>query len=92
MEHQPDAMSWFQLAVAREGIDDVQGCIDAYKRALALDEGYDLAWFNLGGAYWNSGNKPAAVSTWRDAIRRFPTHPLTSRLREDLPLLMELPD
>ena len=92
MEHQPDAMSWFQLAVAREGIDDVQGCIDAYKRALALDEGYDLAWFNLGGAYWNYGNKPAAVSTWTEAIRRFPTHPLTSRLREDLPLLMELPD
>ena len=87
-EHQPDAMSWFQLAVAREGIGDVNGCIDAYKRALALDEEYDLAWFNLGGIYWKSGSDVAAVSTWREAIRRFPTHPRSSKLKEDLPHLM----
>ena len=87
-EHQPDAMSWFQLAIAREGIGDIQGCIDAYKRALALDEGYDFAWFNLGSVYWNSGNDTAAVSTWRKAIRRFPKHPLSSKLRKDLPQLL----
>ncbi|MCY4398207.1 MAG: tetratricopeptide repeat protein [Gemmatimonadetes bacterium] len=87
-EHQPDAMSWFQLAVAREGIGDVHGCIDAYKQALALDEGYDRAWFNLGGAYWNSGNHTAAVSIWKEAIRLFPTHPLSSRLKTDLPHLL----
>ena len=87
-EHQPDAMSWFQLAIAHEGIGDIQGCIDSYKRALALDEGYDLAWFNLGGVYWNSGNDTAAVSTWREAIRRFPKHPLSSKLRKDLPQLL----
>lgn len=88
-EHQPDAMSWFQLGVARAGIDDVHGSIEAYKRALALDEGYDLAWFNLGGAYWNSGNHSAAASTWKEAMRRFPTHSLSSRLRNDLPHLVE---
>ena len=88
-EHQPDAMSWFQLAVAREGIGDVQGCIDAYKRALALDEAYDLAWFNLGGIYWTSGDHTAAVSTWEEAIRRFPTHSLSSKLQKDLPHLMD---
>ena len=83
-EHQPDAMSWFQLAVAREGIGDVQGCIDAYKQALALDEGHDRAWFNLGGAYWNSGDHTAAVSIWQEAMRSFPTHPLSSKLKKDL--------
>lgn len=88
LEHQPDAKSWFQVAVAYEGIGDVQGCIDAYERALALDEDYDLAWFNLGGVYWNSGNETAAVSTWREAIQRFPTHPLALKLREDLPRLL----
>ena len=87
-EHKPDAMSWFQLAVARQGIGDVHGCIDAYKRALALDEAYALALFNLGGVYWNSGNNTGAVSTWREAIRRFPTHSLSSKLRKDLPHLM----
>ena len=88
LEHQPDAKSWFQVAVAYEGIGGVQGCIDAYKQALALDEDYDLAWFNLGGVYWNSGNETAAVSTWREAIRRFPTHPLALKLRKDLPQLL----
>lgn len=87
-EHQPDAKSWFQVAVAYEGIGEVQGCIDAYKQALALDDDYDLAWFNLGGMYWNSGNETAAVSTWREAIRRFPTHPLAEKLRKDLPQLL----
>ena len=86
-EHQPDAMSWFQLAVAREGNGDVEGCIEAYKR-LELDEGYDLAWFNLGGVYWNSGDEAAAVSTWSEAMRRFPNHRLSAKLRKDLPGLM----
>ncbi len=88
LEHQPDAKSWFQVAVAYEGIGNVQGCIDAYKQALALDEDYDLAWFNLGGVHWDSGNETAAVSTWREAIRRFPTHPLAVKLRKDLPQLL----
>lgn len=87
-EHQPDAMSWFQLGVARAGISDVHGSIKAYKRALTLDEECDLAWFNLGGVCWNSGDHTAAVSTWREAIRRFPTHSLSSKLRRDLPHLM----
>ena len=86
-QHQPDAMSWFQLAVGREGIGDVPGCVIAYKRALALDNEYDLAWFNLGGVYWNSGDEASAVATWKEAIRRFPTHALSARLRRDLPHL-----
>ena len=87
-EHQADAKSWFQLAKAYEGTGNVQGCVDAYKQVLALDEKYDLAWFNLGGICWNSGNKTAAVSIWKEAMERFPTHPLSSKLRNDLPHLL----
>ena len=86
-KHQPDAMSWFQVAIARKGTGDEEGCIAAYKRALQLDEGYDLAWFDLGGVYWNSGNTVEALSTWKEAIRRFPTHQLSSKLQKDLPIL-----
>lgn len=89
-QHQLDAMSWFQLAVARNGIGDVRGCVEAYKRALALDDEYDLAWFNLGGVYWNSGDVTAAAATWREAIRRFPTHALSEKLRRDLPHVIDL--
>ena len=87
-EHQPDAMSWFQVAVAREGTGDVEGCINAYRRALQLDENYDLAWFNLGGVYWNSQNEADAMATWKEAIRRFPTHQLSSKLQRDFPILL----
>ena len=87
-EHQPDAMSWFQVAVAREETGDVEGCINAYERALQLDENYDLAWFNLGGVYWNSQNEVDAMATWKEAIRRFPTHQLSSKLQRDFPILL----
>ena len=87
-EHQPDAMSWFQVAVAREGTGDVEGCINAYERALQLDENYDLAWFNLGGVYWNSQNEADAMATWKEAMRRFPTHQLSSKLQRDFPILL----
>lgn len=88
-KHQPDAMSWFQVAVAQEGTGDIAGCINAYKRALQLEENYDLAWFNLGGVYWNSNSKADAIATWMEAIRRFPTHQLSSKLQKDFPILLD---
>ena len=81
-------MSWFQVAVAREGVGDLEGSITAYKRALELDENYALAWFNLGGIYWNSRNEAEAMSTWKEAIRRFPKHELSSKLQKNFPSLL----
>ena len=88
-EHIPDEKSWFQVAVARKGMNDVEGCISAYKRAIQLDENYDLAWFNLGCIYWNFQNEELAIATWKEAIRRFPSHELSSKLLRDLPSLLE---
>ena len=86
-KHQPDALSWFQVALAREGTGDVKGCINAYKRALQHDENYALAWFNIGGVMWNAQYCTDAISTWREAIRRFPRHELSQKLRDDLAVL-----
>ena len=88
-EHIPDEKSWFQVAVARKGMNDVEGSISAYKRAIQLDENYDLAWFDLGGIYWNSQNWEPAIATWKEAIRRFPSHELSSKLLKDLPSLLK---
>jgi tetratricopeptide (TPR) repeat protein len=81
VQHQADAMSWFQVAIAHGGLRDFMESIAAYQRAIDMDEEYDLAWFNLGGAYWNSGEKARATETWGEAVRRFPDHELTSKLR-----------
>ncbi len=90
-EHLPDAMSWFQVAVARNGAgEDLQDCISAYEKAIELDNDYDLAWFNLGGIYWNSQQIEKAVEIWSEAVKRFPNHELVEKLRQDVPFLFEM--
>ena len=84
-EHFPDELSWFQVAIAMEGVGDTEGCIDAYERVLKLDENYAKAWFNLGWIYWNSRQMAKAKEVWTEAIRRFPEHELAVRLKTDLP-------
>ncbi len=81
--HQPDALSWFQVAIAQEGIGDIDGCKESYHRVLTLDPDYDLAMFNLGGVYWNHGPKTEAIRVWKEALTRFPSHPLSEKLRQD---------
>lgn len=83
--HRPDTMSWFQVAIAREGVRDVDGCIAAYQRSLDLDPDYALAWFNLGGVFWNRQDVAQAAAVWSEALARFPDHPLAKRVRRAMP-------
>lgn len=86
-QHQPDSLSWFQVAIAREGVGDTDGSVEAYQKALRLDDDYELAWFNLGGVYWNAGKRAEAIETWTEALRRFPDHHLANTLRQKFPIL-----
>lgn len=83
---QPDAMTFNQLGHALERLGRIDEAAEAYGNAITLDEGYDLAWFNLGGLLWNSGERADGLALWRQAVTRFPDHPLTARLREDFQL------
>lgn len=83
--HQPDAMSWFQVAVAQEGVGNIAGCIASYNRALDIDPGYDLAMFNLGGVLWNQGLRSEASLIWAEAVERFPNHELAKKLKREFP-------
>lgn len=83
---QPDAMSWFQVGVAYEKLERVPESIDAYKKALELDPDYDSAMFNLGGVFWNSGDPKQALPVWQRAVKQFPDHELTVKLRNELAL------
>lgn len=87
-EIQPDAMSWFQVAVAYEKLGREPESIDAYKKAIALNPNYDLAWFNMGGVHWNAGEWEEASQVWKAAMDRFPDHELAVRIRRDLPFIL----
>ena len=53
------------MTIARNGAgENLQGCISAYEKAIELDEEYDLAWFNIGGIYWNAQQIDKAGEVW----------------------------
>jgi len=86
--HQPDAMSWFQVASAYANLGRAPEAISAYRIALALDPDYALAMFELGGAYWNSGDFKQTSLVWKAAIARFPDHELAAKIKRDFPQLL----
>lgn len=89
---QPDAMSWFQVAVAYEHLGSTREAIEAYKKALRFAPDYAPAMFNLGGLYWNSGKIIDAAEIWGKAVEKFSDHDVTARLYRDLPFLFDAPD
>lgn len=86
---QPDAMSWFQVAVAHEKLGNTPEAIDAYQKAISLDPEYDLALFNLGGVYWNAGFLDDAKSIWSQARKKFPNHQLKAKLDREFSFVFE---
>jgi tetratricopeptide (TPR) repeat protein len=86
-EHLNDALSWFQVAIAKEGMKDIGGCIAAYWKALELDSEYALAWFNLGGVYWNAKMVDEAFTVWSEALQRFPDQKQATELLEMFPFM-----
>lgn len=86
--HQPDAMSWFQVASAYANLQRETEAINAYRKALALDPDYALAMFDLGGAYWNSGDFRQASQVWKAALARFPDHELASKVKQQFQQLL----
>jgi len=75
-KHQPDAMSWGNVAFCYDKAGKKAEAIAAYKKAIDIDPTYATAWFNLGGMYWNDGNAQEAMNVWREAVSRFPDHEL----------------
>ncbi|MEO0922768.1 MAG: tetratricopeptide repeat protein [Pseudomonadota bacterium] len=85
-EHiQPDSKSWFQVGVAYGGLGQSDYAVEAYEKALEIEPDYDLAMFNLGGEYWNRGDKVEALDVWQTATERFPEHELTAKLKREMP-------
>lgn len=83
-KHQPDAMSWGNVALCHDRLGERKKAISCYERAIEIDTDYAIGWFNLGGMYWNEGNLSRAVSVWQEALARFPDHELADDVRSRL--------
>jgi len=70
-QHQPDALSWHNLAVCYEKtgnteVGEIKKAEAAYKKAIEIDPNYAAAWFNLGGYYWNPHGEGASFAVpWK---------------------------
>lgn len=80
--HQPDALSWGQVAFCYLNMKQIDAAISAYNKAIEIDPNDPIAWFNLGGIYWNRKDAEKAVSIWREAIDRFPEHDLCKKAKD----------
>ena len=83
-----DGLSWCQVAYSREGLNDIDGAIAAYKRAIELEPDNAVALFNLGGMYICVFDTEQAIATWKELIARCPEHDLTAKVKTDFPDLL----
>ncbi len=79
-KYQPDAKSWFQVALCLGNLGRSDEAFATYQKAISLDPDYPEAWFNLGGLFWNEGNREQAKAIWTEAKTKFPGHPMGDRV------------
>src|SRR5262249_50271852 len=61
-------VAWSNLGNALHASKDLPGAIDAYKKALAIDNRYAGAWNNLGNALQDSKDPPGAIEAYEKAL------------------------
>lgn len=74
----------FDIGVEYHKADQIDEAIARYRQALAHDQGFALAYYNQGLAYWTKGRLPLATSAFKAAMRS--SHHLGVRIQADLRL------
>lgn len=78
--HQPDELSWINVAETYEALGNADSCTTAYRKAIEIAPERAESWFNLGGSLLNLGFKDHALDIWEEAVARFPDHELVDVL------------
>ena len=79
-KHQPDELSWINVAETYEALGDADSCTTAYRKAIEIAPERAESWFSLGGSLLNLGFKDHALDIWEEAVARFPDHELVDVL------------
>ncbi len=75
LAHQPDPLTWFNLATAQRNAGLMLDSIESYRKALALNPQYAEAHSNLGEALRDNGDIDSAVSSYEAALAIAPDLP-----------------
>jgi tetratricopeptide (TPR) repeat protein len=73
-----------QLGHCHDRLRNYRSAATAYEGAVILDPEDGTSWFNLGGMFWNLGERDRAREVWDEASRRFPDHEARKGLDESL--------
>jgi Zn-dependent protease len=84
LEDRSPAQIHFDIGLEYQRAGELDEAIARYRQAIAHDEQFGLAYYNLGLAYWAKGRIPLAVSAFRAALRS--GGPASIRLQADLRL------
>ncbi|MGD0627208.1 MAG: tetratricopeptide repeat protein, partial [Thermodesulfobacteriota bacterium] len=57
-----NALAWYELRAAYDGLNRYDDAIEAYRQAIRIEPKDVDAWYNLGVAYSSSGNRTAALN------------------------------
>jgi len=68
LSSQSPAQIHFDIGLEYQKEDQLDEAIARYRQALAQDEGFALAYYNQGLAYWAKGRLPLATSAFRAAV------------------------
>ncbi len=75
LAHQPDPLTWFNLATAQRNAGLMLDSIDSYRKALAINPQYAEAHSNLGEALRDHGDIDAAIASYKTALTITPDLP-----------------
>jgi|GEM_PF-2205802 len=65
---------WYNLALCKSQLGDIQGAIESYKKSISMNQFYDQPHNNLGIIYASQGKYEEALKEVREAIRLNPTN------------------
>lgn len=83
--------AWKKLGDNLFDLDDFQRSVDAYRKALEIDDGDPNVWTDMGIMYRRIGNPIDAIGAFDEAIKRSATHAL-SRLNKGVVYVYDLKD
>jgi tetratricopeptide (TPR) repeat protein len=83
--------AWKKLGDSYFDVEQPAKSIEAYRKALAIDDGDPNVWTDMGVMYRKVGNPAKAIESFDKAIERGPTHTV-SRLNKGVVYLYDLND